>query len=134
MHVIVDTVIWSLALRRKEPDYLAQEALRSLIDDQRVLLLGPVRQEVLSGFSNEVQFNLLNEKLSSFENENVADEDYLVAAKFYNICRKKGIQGSHVDFLICAVAYRMNAEIYTTDGDFDYYSKHLPINLYLYYT
>ena len=43
---------------------------------------------------------------------------------------KKGVQGSHIDFLICAVAVRLSVEIYTTDKDFLNYQKHLPIQLY----
>ena len=60
----------------------------------------------------------------------IFDDDYIQAAEFYNICRKNGVQGSHIDFLICAVAVRLSVEIYTTDKDFLNYQKHLPIKLY----
>ncbi|MEM7556386.1 MAG: hypothetical protein AAF378_20260 [Cyanobacteria bacterium P01_A01_bin.84] len=50
--------------------------------------------------------------------------------EYSNICRRQGIQGSHTDFLICAVATRLKMQIYTSDKDFSYYSKHLPISLY----
>ena len=45
------------------------------------------------------------------------------AAECYNICRSAGIQGSHIDFLICAFAERENAPIFTTDKDFFHYAK-----------
>ena len=130
MNVIVDTAIWSLALRRTEPDKNACQELTQLIEEQRVILLGPVRQEILSGYSEESKFELLRSRLSCFDNEPVLDEDYIRAAQHHNLCRRKGVQGSHIDFLICACAVRLQAAIYTSDRDFQQYSKVLPIVLH----
>ncbi len=58
------------------------------------------------------------------------DSDYKSAAEYSNICRGKGIQGSHTDFLICAVSTRLKMQIYTSDQDFVRYSKHIPLSLY----
>ena len=131
MKVIVDTVIWSLALRRSTPENTVINDLTSLIEDQRIVMLGPIKQEVLSGYSDPNKFKKLKEKLSYFPNAPIVDLDYEQAAEFHNICRRKGIQGSHVDFLLCACAYRLNAMIYTRDKDFDHYSKHIPIKLFI---
>lgn len=68
-------------------------------------------------------------KLEAFPNLEIIDDDYIIAAEFSNDCRKKGIQGSHIDFLICAVAYRYKLPIFTTDKDFVNYSKYLDIKL-----
>jgi len=130
MKVVVDTVVWSLALTRTRPTAQVRQALASLIEDQRVLLLGPIRQELLSGYSDKSSFDRLRERLDYFENEPILDEDYILAAEFHNVCRRKGIQGSHTDFLICSCASRLNAEIYTKDNDFEHYAGVLPINLY----
>ena len=130
MKVVVDTVIWSLALRRTEPDDLVCQELTRLIEEQRVLLLGPVRQEILSGYSDESKFELLRSHLSCFADEPILAEDYIRAARYHNLCRRKGIQGSHTDFLICSCASRLQAAIYTRDQDFQQYSKVLPILLY----
>ncbi|EIC31597.1 MULTISPECIES: type II toxin-antitoxin system VapC family toxin [Methylomicrobium] len=131
MKVLVDTCIWSHALRSKKPEFEAQvKSLEILISGQRVLMIGPIRQEVLSGYSDPNKFEILKTKLSYFENIAVLDEDYINAAKFYNECRQKGIQGSHIDLLICAVAVRLNVPIFTTDKDFGFYQRHLPIKLY----
>ena len=48
MKVVVDTSVWSLALRRNTPmDAIsAVNLLRDLITDGRVAMLGAVRQEV----------------------------------------------------------------------------------------
>ena len=131
MKVIVDTPIWSYALRSKREGYeLHVQEFEALISDQRVVMLGPIRQEVLSGYSNKAKFKKLNNKLRYFENTQIIDDDYVQAAIFSNACRSKGVQGSHIDFLICAVAFRLNSEIFTTDNDFSYYGKHIPIQLF----
>lgn len=51
---------------------------------------------------------------------------WVTKAEFSNICRKKGVQGSTIDFLICAVATVENFIIFTTDKDFENYKKYLP--------
>lgn len=131
MKVIVDTPIWSYALRSKHKGYEKHiEEFESLISDQRVLLLGPIRQEVLSGYSDKKKFEKLEEKLKYFENTQIIYEDYVVAAKFSNKCRSKGIQGSHTDFLICSVASRLGSVVFTTDKDFFRYKKNIPIKLF----
>lgn len=128
MKVIVDTPIWSYALRSKKEGYeLHVREFEILISDQRVIMLGPVKQEVLSGYSNKLKFEKLDNKLKYFENTQIIDDDYTQAAIFSNTCRSKGIQGSHIDFLICAVAFRLKSEIFTTDNDFSHYEKHIPI-------
>ncbi len=129
--VLIDTCIWSLAFRGKEPrDKTVAQKLADLVYAERVIMIGPVRQELLSGYSNKVQFLKLKEKLSYFPNEPIIDSDYEVAAEFSNMCRKKGIQGSHTDFLICAIAHRLKIHIYTTDKDFQYYADIIPVKLY----
>ncbi len=130
--VLVDTCIWSLALRRKtfENESVSIE-LTTLICSEQAKIIGPIRQEILSGYSNFEQYEKLRDKLTYFPNEEIKDVDFICAAEFSNSCRKKGIQGSHIDYLICAVAHRTNMKIYTNDKDFNFYSKHLPIELHL---
>lgn len=128
MKVLVDTSVWSLALRRKEPDAIAKK-LTDLIMEALVVMIGPVRQEVLSGISNRAVFDNLKSKLRSFEDLPITSEDYETAAEFFNTCRTNGVQGSHTDFLICAVAHNNNLMIFTTDDDFRHYAKYLPIRL-----
>lgn len=129
--VMVDTCIWSLALRGNTSRNLeVTNELTLLIKDNRANIIGLIRQEILSGYSDLARYEKLKNKLRAFPNEKVIDIDYETASEYSNICRKKGIQGSHVDFLICAVANRLKMSIYTTDKDFSYYSKYLPISLY----
>jgi len=131
MKVIVDTSVWSLALRRSKLDTSAPvQELHHLIHDHRVQMIGPIRQEILSGIRSESQFIKLQKHLESFPDLPILTEDYVTAAKFFNHFRSKGIQGSNTDFLICAVAVRNRFSIYTTDKDFDLFSKHMQIVLH----
>jgi hypothetical protein len=129
MKVLVDTCVWSLALRHKSPISEMTIKVKELIKDGRVVMIGPIRQELLSGISEISQFNKLKDKLSAFEDTPLASTHFVKAAEFCNICRKKGVQGSTIDFLICAVSYIENLAILTIDKDFDNYRKHLPIKL-----
>ena len=131
MKVLVDTLIWSYALRSKNNDYQTEiDALTSLIRDQRALIIGPIRQEILSGYSDLRKFGIIKEKLSYFVNTPILDADYELGAEFSNKCRKKGIQGSHIDFLICAVANRIDSPIFTNDKDFEHYQNIISIKLF----
>lgn len=131
MKVIVDTSVWSLALRREANDSLAPvQELRQLIHDHRVQMIGPIRQEILSGIRSKSQFSKLRKHLESFPDLPLHTEDYVTAAQFFNLCRSEGVQGSNTDFLICAVAVRTRSSIFTTDKDFELFSKHLAIVLH----
>ena len=126
MKVLVDTSVWSLALRKKTPtenEIKIINELKELIHELRVVIIGPIRQELLSGISDELRFNTLKEKMRSFEDIDILSHEYENAGKIYNDCRKKGIQGSQVDYLICSVARSNNLSIFTTDKDFENYRK-----------
>lgn len=129
--VIVDTCIWSLALRGKTPKNLkVAEELTQLIKENRAKIIGLIRQEVLYGYSDFARYEKLRNKLQYFPNEQIIDSDYELAAEYSNLCRKKGVQGSHIDFLICAVSSRLKMKIYTNDKDFGRYANYLSISLH----
>jgi predicted nucleic acid-binding protein len=131
MNILVDTCIWSLALRRSIPQDTSEiKELRELVGEQRILLLGTVRQEMLSGIREETQFLSLRDRLRAFPDVQQEQVDFECAADYFNACRKKGIQGSNTDFLICAVATRLKTPIFTTDADFISFSRLLPITLH----
>ena len=129
MKVLVDTSVWSLALRRNEPGEIVAK-LTELIQQSLVVLIGPVRQELLSGITDKEVFNNLKSNLRSFDDLPITTGDYERAAEFFNTCRKNGVQGSHTDFLICAAASNNDLLILTTDQDFRHYAKFLPIRLF----
>ena len=132
MNVLIDTSIWSLAFRRATPqnDPNVLE-LRRLIDELRVVIIGPIRQEILSGIRELSRFDALRQRLRAFPDLVINVEEYERAAEFYNVCRRKGVQGSNTDFLICAVAAERDLTIFTTDLDFQQYRTYIPIALHL---
>jgi len=129
MKVLADTCIWSQVLRHKDPNLELTKKIKDFVNDGRIIIIGPIKQELLSGISNTQQFKKLKEILASFEDIPLKTKHFVKAAEFSNICRNKGIQGSTTDFLICAVAYIENLIIFTTDNDFENYKKYLPIKL-----
>jgi predicted nucleic acid-binding protein len=131
MNVIIDTSVWSLALRRQRSSGAAEALeLAELVREGRAAMMGPVRQELLSGVQREQQCESLRGYLRAFPDIALEAEDYEEAASFFNRCRAKGIQGSNTDFLICAVAARRRFGILTTDSDFLHFAKLLPIDLH----
>ncbi|TCK59383.1 type II toxin-antitoxin system VapC family toxin [Seleniivibrio woodruffii] len=133
MKILVDTSVWSLALRKKPEsgsDIETVAKLSELIRDSRAVIIGAIRQEILSGISSKERFELLKTKIRAFEDLPLTTDIYELAAEFSNTCRSNGIQGSHTDFLICAAAAGHNVPIYTLDNDFEHYRKYIDIKLY----
>lgn len=135
VNTLVDTSVWSLALRRKSDDLGANERslireLTELIKEGRARIIGPVRQELLSGIKSAAQYETLRLTLRAFPDEVINTSDYEAAAKAGNDCRSKGIAVSPVDILICAVALARRWSIFTTDPDFRNYATVLPIFLH----
>lgn len=135
MNVLVDTSVWSLALRRKSQSLSASEKLlvqelSEIIQEGRARIIGLVRQELLSGIKTAEQYETLRLYLRSFRDEVVTTSDHEDAAKAGNRCRAKGIVVSIVDILICAVAMKREWAVFTTDPDFLSYAKVLPLALH----
>jgi len=129
--VLVDTNIWSTLLRRSsEDDIVIRKNIEALISENRLAIIGPIRQEVLSGIKDERKFHILKSHLASFEDETIDTSDYENAAKVFNDCRAKGITASAIDSLIVAVIQKNAFEIYTKDKDFDEYNKVVKIHKY----
>ena len=121
MKTIVDTCVWSLALRRQDPNKLAQDErqmiaeLQEAIRDGRAIIIGPIRQEILSGIRDKAKFERTQQLLDPFLDEEIAAEDFIHAARLFNLCRDRGIACGSIDMLMCAVAARMHYDILTND-------------------
>jgi predicted nucleic acid-binding protein len=132
MKVIIDTPVWSRALRKKggSENSVIINNLIYLIRNAQIGIIGSIRQEVLSGISDKGKFDEIKNKMIVFPDYSIQTSDYEFAAECSNECRRKGIQGSHTDFLICAVSIKNDWEIFTEDKDFLEYEKYLPIKIY----
>lgn len=129
--VIVDTPVWSLALRRPvAPQDAVTAELRRLIDAGDALIAGPIRQELLSGIKNQQQCKVLRERLEAFPDLPIETADYERAAMCFNQCRSRGVQGSNTDYLVCALALRLNIPVFSTDKDFARYARVLGVRLH----
>jgi hypothetical protein len=135
MNALVDTSVWSLALRRRVRDMTAAEQsvvdeLADLTREGRARTIGLIRQELLSGIKTAAQYEKLRVALRAFPDEPIDTSDYEAAAKVSNDCRSRGIAASVVDALICHIALVRQWSIFTTDSDFKAYAKVLPIKLH----
>jgi predicted nucleic acid-binding protein len=132
--ILIDTPVWSIALRRKlehlsPREFRLKKLWSEIVDDGRAQLLGSVRQELLSGLREESQFYRLRDYLRDFPDAPAMTEDYEEAARASNRCRSAGVASSSVDMLICAIARRYDWEILTADRDFVHYKRVLGIRL-----
>ena len=135
MNVLVDTSVWSLALRRKRENLDDNERrlvmeLSELIREGRAKVVGLVRQELLSGIKSIEQYEKLRLYLRAFPDERIDTSDHEEAAKAGNRCRTKGIVVSLVDVLLCAVTVRRDWSIFTSDPDFSHYATVLPLSIH----
>ncbi len=125
MMLLVDTSVWSLTLRRKKAATLTAKqqqltgSLAEAIDDGRVAIIGPIRQELLSGIKDEGQFEKLKRSLEPFRDDVVTTADHEEAARLYNLCRGRGVDCGPVDILICSVALRRGWAVLTGDEDIE---------------
>jgi hypothetical protein len=117
----VDTCVWSLALRRRNKALLQAEEQRlfgllsEAIRDGRVMMIGPIRQELLCGIRDKAHFARTQRLLEAFADEELATDDYVEAARCFNSCRKHGVESGGIDMLICAVAAQRRCGILTSD-------------------
>lgn len=135
MNVLVDTSVWSLALRRASRNLSVAEKtivgeLAGLINEGRARIIGLVRQELLSGIKSSEQFEKLLEILAAFPDESADSADYERAALFGNKCRSQGVSVSVSDMLICSIAQSRGWPIFSTDPDFTRYARILSIKLH----
>lgn len=130
MNVIVDTDVWSEALRKQQGEPSASvRKLEKLLLDGRVQMIGLIRMEILSGIRQPSRFVRYAKQLAVLEDGELTTDVFVMAAKFLNLCRKNGVQGSLTDFVICACAVTWKQPILTKDKDYQLYQKYVPIEL-----
>jgi hypothetical protein len=120
--VLVDTSVWSLALRRNDATSLSPDEqnlkveLAQALEDGRVVLIGMIRQELLSGIKDPAQYEKVKTALDAFLDEPIGTSDHEYAARLYNECRSHGCEAGPVDMLICAVAVRRSWQVLSSDA------------------
>ena len=131
MNVLVDTSVWSLALRRDRPANHAKVRLlaRCLKDGESVLTTGLILQELLQGFQGPKQRELVLRRLSMLPCLVPAREDHVEAAELRNKCRRKGVQVGTIDALLAQLCIRHELLMLTDDRDFGLMARHCPLRL-----
>jgi len=128
---IIDTSVWSEALRRKKNTVNSSEtAVRKIIEnDDEIVIPGIIIQEILTGISNEKLFREIKDILDDFAYLDITKKDYIYASELSNECRSKGITAGSIDFLIASAAIRNELELVTFDKDFFNISKHSDLKI-----
>ena len=96
----------------------------------RAVVIGAIRQEILSGVRYPEQFDRLRVALEPFPDEPVKTSDYVEAAQICNDCLRSGVLTGNTDSLICAVAISRGMEVLTTDNDFAHMAGIVPAKLH----
>ena len=132
MRIIVDTSIWSLALRRQSHIQNPEaEILKKIIQNgEDIYLIGIILQEILQGIKKAEDFARLKKYLDVFPLLEIKREPYIKAAELKNHLSKKGIQISTIDALIASAAIVNDCCLYTNDKDFDHIAKHSQLKLF----
>jgi len=126
MTILVDTSVWSLALRRDatagEPE--VQALKDALLGDDVIVTTGLVLQELLQGFAGPKAQALIVQRFAALPLIQPDREDYIGAAAIRNICRRAGVQMGTIDALIAQLSIRHGLTLLTTDKDFTHAAKH----------
>jgi len=131
VRILVDTSVWSLALRRKKgTSSKAANLLKEYIETgEYICLIGIILQEILSGVTSNARFLELEDHLAAFPLVPVEREDYIEAAHLRNDCRKKGVQVGTIDALIAAACIKNDLLLLSTDKDFQLIANNSQLKL-----
>jgi predicted nucleic acid-binding protein len=128
MTLLVDTSVWSLALRRDEelnlPEVMALRA--ALAGAESVVVTGLVLQELLQGFAGPKAQESIVERFAALPLIQPDREDHIAAAQIRNLCRRNGVQIGTIDAVLIQLCGRYDLTLLTTDQDFKYACKHVP--------
>lgn len=121
MRVLVDTSVWSLALRKRgRADHPAVHKLTRLLEEgERVMLTAILLQEILQAFRGESTFRRLASYFEPFELLAAGREEAVAGARLHRLCASRGIAASTTDCAIAALAILAGCSLLTTDRDFD---------------
>ena len=132
MTLLVDTSVWSLALRRDASvaDPEVQELKDALLGADIVVTTGLVLQELLQGFSGPKASAQIIERFAALPLLQPERADHIAAAELRNSCRRAGVQIGTVDALLAQLCIRHDVVLLSTDNDFALAAKHCPLRIW----
>ena len=132
MTLLVDTSVWSLALRRDaeatEPE--VQYLKDALLGSEVVVTTGLVLQELLQGFSGPKAQAQIIERFAALPLLPPDRDDHISAAALRNTCRQAGVQIGTIDALLAQLCVRHDLTLLTTDKDFTHTAKHCALRVW----
>ena len=132
MTLLVDTSVWSLALRRDGPtDTKEVIALREALEGaDAVVTTGLILQELLQGFNGPKAAQTIIERFGALPLIQPDREDHVAAAEVRNACRRAGVQIGTVDALLVQLCGRYDMTLLSSDNDFVNAVRHVPFRLW----
>ena len=132
MSLLVDTSVWSLALRRDaELHVLEVVALRNaLLGTDQIFSTGLVLQELLQGFAGPKARESILERFTALAFIEPDRQDHVEAAEIRNTCRRNGVQIGTIDALLIQLCKKHDLQLLTTDNDFRSARLHVEFNLW----
>ena len=132
MTLLVDTSVWSLALRRDAPSAAAEVAAlrRALGGGDPVLTTGLILQELLQGFIGPRSRKEIIDRFSALPLVAPDRQDHIDAADLRNKCRRAGLQIGTIDALLAQLCLRHDLDLLTTDADFTRVASIYPLRLW----
>ena len=131
MNVLVDTSVWSLALRRDAPPDIRETQIlaRCLERHDTLFSTGLIVQELLQGFRGPKQRERLIGHFSALPLIVPDLRDHIEAANLQTACRRKGIQITTIDALLAQLSIEHDLEFLTADRDFTLMARHAPLRI-----
>jgi predicted nucleic acid-binding protein len=130
--LLVDTSVWSLALRRDAPaDVPEVRALRdALAGGEIVATTGVILQELLQGVVPERVRTQITDMFAVLEYLAPSREDHVAAAGVRNTLRSAGVQVGTIDALIARLTIAGGHTLLASDNDFRAASRHISLSLW----
>lgn len=132
MTLLVDTSVWSLALRRDGAVSTPEvAALREAIEGSDVVVTtGLVLQELLQGFNGPKDRQAIMDRFGALPLIQPDREDHLAAAEVRNACRRSGVQMGTIDALLIQLCGRHGLTLLSADKDFSNAAAFVPFKLW----
>jgi hypothetical protein len=130
--LLVDTSVWSLALRHDRPaaEPEVDELGRALEGSEQVVTTGLILQELLQGFHGARDRRRIVDRFAALPLVVPSRDDHVAAAELRTTCRRRGVQIGTIDALLAELCIRHELTMLTTDADFRHVAAHTPLRLW----
>ena len=101
-----------------------RERVRRLVADDRVVMIGAVRAEVLRGTRDEAEYRRLSAQLDALIRVTTEERDWDEAARLGFTLWRAGTTVGLADLVLVAVAIRQGLTVLHGDADLDRVARH----------